>query len=74
MFRLGARQFSTSVRRMAESIAQMEGPNPYGIKVSTVQGYVKGLTGGWSWSLLMKHKLIFFSHWQYPTDPIEQAL
>jgi cysteine synthase A len=46
MFRIGARRFSTTVRRAAETVSQMEGPNPYGIKVSSVQGVVKGLTGG----------------------------
>jgi cysteine synthase len=46
MFRLGARRFTTTARRAAEAVAQMEGPNPYGIKVSTAQGVVKGLVGG----------------------------
>ena len=46
MFRLGARRFTTMARRAAEAVAQMEGPNPYGIKVSAAQGVVKGLVGG----------------------------
>jgi hypothetical protein len=46
MFRLGARRFTTTARKAAEAVAQMEGPNPYGIKVSTAQGVVKGLVGG----------------------------
>jgi hypothetical protein len=46
MYRLGVRRFSTTVRKAAEAVAQMEGPNPYGIKVSTAQGVVKGLVGG----------------------------
>jgi cysteine synthase A len=46
MFRLGARTFATSARRFAETAAHMEAFNAYGIKVSTAQGVVKGLTGG----------------------------
>jgi hypothetical protein len=46
MFRLGVRTFTTTARRAAETVAQMEGPNAYGIGVSKAQGIVKGLTGG----------------------------
>lgn len=46
MYRLGVRTFATSARRFVETAAHMEAPNPYGIKVSTAQGVVKGLTGG----------------------------
>lgn len=46
MFRIGVRRFSTTVWRAAETVAQMEGPNPYGIRVSKTQGVVKGLVGG----------------------------
>lgn len=46
MYRFGVRQFTTTARKAAEAVAQMEGPNPYGIKVSTTQGVVKGLVGG----------------------------
>lgn len=46
MFRLGARTFATTARRAAETVAQMEAPNAYGIGVSKAQGVVKGLTGG----------------------------
>ena len=46
MFRLGARTFATTARRAAETVAQMGGPNHYGIAVSKAQGIVKGLTGG----------------------------
>jgi len=45
MFRLGIRRFTTTARKAAETIAQMEGPNPYGIQVSKAQGTVKGLVG-----------------------------
>lgn len=45
MFRFGARGFSTSVRRAAQTVAQMEAPNQYGIRVSKAQGVVKGLVG-----------------------------
>ncbi len=46
MYRLGIRRFATTARKAAEAAAQMEGLNPYGIKVSTAQGVVKGLVGG----------------------------
>jgi hypothetical protein len=46
MFRLGVRSFATTVRRAAETVAQMEESIQYGIKVSKAQGVVKGLTGG----------------------------
>ncbi|PVH86566.1 cysteine synthase [Cadophora sp. DSE1049] len=45
MFRLGVRTFATTARRAAESAAQMEAANAYGIGVSKAQGIVKGLTG-----------------------------
>jgi cysteine synthase A len=46
MFRLGARTFATTARRAAQTVAEMEAPNAYGITVSKAQGVVKGLTGG----------------------------
>jgi cysteine synthase A len=46
MIRIGARSFTTVARRAAQTAAQMEGPNQYGIGLSKVQGVVKGLTGG----------------------------
>ena len=46
MFRLRVRTFATTARRAAETVAQMEAPNQYGIAVSKAQGVVKGLTGG----------------------------
>ncbi|TVY58974.1 Cysteine synthase 1 [Lachnellula cervina] len=45
MYRLGVRRFTTTARRAAETAAQMEAPNHYGISVSKAQGIVKGLTG-----------------------------
>ncbi|KAH6666882.1 cysteine synthase [Halenospora varia] len=45
MFRVGVRGFATSARRVAQTAAQMEAPNQYGIGVSKAQGVVKGLTG-----------------------------
>ena len=46
MYRLGVRAFSTTVRKTAEAVAHMEGPNPYGVRLSAAQGVVKGLVGG----------------------------
>ena len=46
MLRVGLRRFSTTVRKAVETVAQMEGLNRYGIRVSEAQGTVKGLTGG----------------------------
>ena len=46
MYRLGVRRFTTTVWRAADAAAQMEGANPYGIKVSKAQGVVNGLVGG----------------------------
>ena len=46
MLRLGVRSFAATARRAAETAAQMEGSNQYGIAVSKAQGTVKGLTGG----------------------------
>ncbi|KAK2790026.1 Cysteine synthase 1 [Onygenales sp. PD_12] len=45
MFRSSIRRFATTAYRSAESVAQIEAKNPYGIKVSKAQGVVKGLTG-----------------------------
>ncbi|KAI9827691.1 MAG: Cysteine synthase 1 [Sarea resinae] len=45
MFRHSVRRFATSARRAAETLSQMEGPNSYGIKVSTAQGTVDGFIG-----------------------------
>lgn len=46
MFRLGIRRFTTTVCRLTETLAQMEGPNQYGIQVSKAQGFVNGFVGG----------------------------
>lgn len=49
MFRTGARRLATSARQLAataQTAAQMEAPNQYGIRVSKAQGVVKGLVGG----------------------------
>ena len=46
MYRLGVRRFATAARKAVETVAQMEGSNAYGVKVSTAQGVVKGLVGG----------------------------
>jgi cysteine synthase A len=46
MYRLGVRRFTTSVRHAAQTAAQMEPKNQYGIQVSKAQGVVKGLVGG----------------------------
>ncbi|OBT57748.1 cysteine synthase [Pseudogymnoascus sp. 24MN13] len=45
MYRLGVRRFTTSVRHAAQTAAQMEAKNQYGIQVSKAQGVVKGLVG-----------------------------
>ncbi|KAH8805912.1 cysteine synthase [Xylogone sp. PMI_703] len=45
MYRFGVRRFATTARRAAETAAQMEAGNSYGIAVSKAQGVVKGLTG-----------------------------
>ncbi|PQE08265.1 cysteine synthase protein [Rutstroemia sp. NJR-2017a BVV2] len=45
MFRLGVRRFATTAARAAETAAQMEAPNQYGVAVAKAQGVVKGLTG-----------------------------
>ncbi|OBT46329.1 cysteine synthase [Pseudogymnoascus sp. WSF 3629] len=45
MYRLGVRRFTTSVRHAAQTAAQMEPKNQYGIQVSKAQGVVKGLVG-----------------------------
>ncbi len=46
MFKHGVRQFTRAAYRSAEILAQMEGPNQYGIQVSKAQGVVNGLVGG----------------------------
>jgi len=46
MLRQGVRRFTTTACRAAETLAQMEGPNQYGIQVSKAQGVVNGLVGG----------------------------
>jgi hypothetical protein len=70
MYRIGARRFSTTVWRAAETVAQMERPNPYGIKVSTAQGIVKGLTGGEKYEQLLNQSCTddLTSHWKYSAD------
>ncbi|OAX79903.1 cysteine synthase [Emergomyces africanus] len=45
MFRSSIRRFATTACRSAETIAQIESKNAYGIQVSKAQGIVKGLTG-----------------------------
>ncbi|PGH09808.1 cysteine synthase [Blastomyces parvus] len=45
MFRSSVRRFATTACRSAETIAQIESKNAYGIQVSKAQGVVKGLTG-----------------------------
>ncbi|EEH37257.1 cysteine synthase [Paracoccidioides lutzii Pb01] len=45
MFRNSVRRFATTAYRSAETIAQTEAKNAYGIQVSKAQGVVKGLTG-----------------------------
>lgn len=46
MFRQSIRRFTTTAHRAAETLAQMEGPNPYGIQLAKAQGHVNGLVGG----------------------------
>ncbi|KAI9822649.1 MAG: Cysteine synthase 1 [Pycnora praestabilis] len=45
MFRTSLRRFTTTAYRAAETLSQMEGPNPYGIKVAKAQGHVNGFVG-----------------------------
>ncbi|KAI9807208.1 MAG: Cysteine synthase 1 [Sarcosagium campestre] len=45
MIRHSVRRFSTTVRRHADSLAEMDRTNPYGTHVSQAQGVVKGLVG-----------------------------
>lgn len=45
MYRLGARRFATTARHAAQSAAQLDPKNQYGIQVSKAQGVVKGLVG-----------------------------
>lgn len=40
------RRFGTTAYRAVETLAQMEGPNPYGIRVAKAQGHVNGFVGG----------------------------
>ncbi|KAI9781343.1 MAG: Cysteine synthase 1 [Peltula sp. TS41687] len=44
MFRLGLRRFTSTACRTAETAAQMESSNQYGIALSRAQGVVDGLT------------------------------
>lgn len=44
MFRHNVRRFATTAYRAAETAAQMEARNAYGVKVSSSQGVVNGLT------------------------------
>jgi cysteine synthase A len=46
MFRTGVKRIAATAIRAAESAAQMEQHNAYGINVSKAQGIVQGLTGG----------------------------
>ena len=46
MFTRGIRRFATTARQAAESLAQMDSTNPYGINVSKAQGIVNGFCGG----------------------------
>ncbi|KAK2623665.1 hypothetical protein QTJ16_006846 [Diplocarpon rosae] len=45
MLRFGVRTFATTAKRAAQTASQIEAANQYGIRVSTAQGIVKGLTG-----------------------------
>ncbi|KAI4151382.1 MAG: hypothetical protein LQ340_003538 [Diploschistes diacapsis] len=45
MLTRGICRFTTTAVRAAETLAQMEGPNRYGINVSKSQGYVNGFVG-----------------------------
>ncbi|KAK0120356.1 Cysteine synthase 1 [Cadophora gregata] len=45
MFRLGVRTFTSTARRVADTAAQIEAADTYGISVSKAQGIVQGLTG-----------------------------
>ncbi len=46
MLRGAIRGFASTVSRAAETVAQMERPNQYGIAVSRAQGVVDSFTGG----------------------------
>ena len=46
MFRHGLRRFTTTAYKAAETLAQMEGPNQYGIQVAKAQRAVNGFVGG----------------------------
>ncbi|MCJ1329579.1 Cysteine synthase 1 [Thelotrema lepadinum] len=45
MFARSIRRFTTTASRAAETLAQMEGSNQYGIQLSRAQGHVNGLVG-----------------------------
>ncbi|MCJ1446574.1 MAG: Cysteine synthase 1 [Stictis urceolatum] len=45
MLSRGVRRFATTAYRAVETVAQMEAPNAYGIRVSRAQGSVNGLVG-----------------------------
>ncbi|KAL9117692.1 MAG: hypothetical protein Q9187_005767 [Circinaria calcarea] len=45
MLARNVRRFATTAYRTAETLAQMEGPNPYGIQVAKAQGHVNGFVG-----------------------------
>ncbi|PBP27620.1 cysteine synthase [Diplocarpon rosae] len=45
MLRYGVRRFATTANRAAQTASQIEAANQFGIRVSTAQGIVKGLTG-----------------------------
>lgn len=46
MFRHGLRRFTSTAYKAAETLAQMEGPNQYGIQVAKAQRAVNGFVGG----------------------------
>ncbi|MCJ1310528.1 Cysteine synthase 1 [Agyrium rufum] len=50
------RSFASSARHGAESLAEMEGANPYGINVSSAQGQVDGFVGAIGNTPLIKLK------------------
>ena len=46
MIRQGVRRFSTTLCRAAQTAAQVEAANQYGVGISKAQGYTNGLVGG----------------------------
>jgi cysteine synthase A len=46
MFRHALKRFTTTAYKAAETLAQMEGPNQYGIQVAKAQRAVNGFVGG----------------------------